>query len=70
MMPCGFETKEKSEVKHKRAPMQSTTVKQEENVSSASDVPQNEEMPDVKPPVQISTPPQRSIERLDTIMFI
>ncbi|XP_057547889.1 telomere repeat-binding factor 1-like isoform X2 [Amaranthus tricolor] len=61
--------RKKSGVKHKRVPMQSTTVKQEENVSSASDVPQNEEMPDIKPHARISIPSERSIERLDRLIL-
>ena len=71
-MTTGFGSREKSRVAPKRIPMPSTHVKQEENVTSASDVPlSDEETPDVKPAVtpsaaiQITLAPKRSIVRLD-----
>lgn len=70
MMTSGYGSREKSRVALKRVPAQSAPVKQEENNTSVSDVPQSdEEMPDVKPlvassaPVEISTTPKRSIVR-------
>ena len=76
MMTTGFGSREKSRIALKRAPTQSAAAKQEENVTSASDVPQSdEETPDVQPvvtstaPVQISTTSKRSIVRL-VILFV
>ncbi|KAL2923800.1 Telomere repeat-binding factor 1 [Bienertia sinuspersici] len=76
VMTTGFGSREKSRVALKRAPVQSASVKQEENLTSASDVPQSdEEIPDVKPvvassaPLQISTGSKRSIVRLDNLIM-
>lgn len=77
MMPSGFGTRDhKPRGLPKRVPTQSSPIKQEENNTSVSDVPQSDEdMPDVKTvatssaPVEISSAPKRSIVRLD-IYFI
>lgn len=76
VMTSGYGSREKSRVALKRVPAQSAPIKQEENNTSVSDVPQSdEEMPDVKPlvassaPVEISTTPKRSIVRLDNLIL-
>uniref|UniRef100_A0A803LFW7 MYB transcription factor n=1 Tax=Chenopodium quinoa TaxID=63459 RepID=A0A803LFW7_CHEQI len=76
VMTTGFGSREKSKVALKRVPMHSSPVKQEENTTSVSDVPQSdEEMPDVKnvatssAPVEISPAPKRSIVRLDNLIL-
>ncbi|CAO2831809.1 unnamed protein product [Amaranthus hypochondriacus] len=76
VMTTGFGSREKSRVAPKRISIPSTHVKQEENVTSASDVPlSDEETPDVKPVVtpsasiQISSASKRSIVRLDNLIL-
>ncbi|KNA17533.1 hypothetical protein SOVF_079110 isoform B, partial [Spinacia oleracea] len=77
VMPSGFGTRDhKPRGLPKRVPTQSSPIKQEENNTSVSDVPQSDEdMPDVKTvatssaPVEISSAPKRSIVRLDNLIL-